>query len=171
MRSNNVRGSRGQVEALVHDGLSGELSALRERAGLSRKRLADLSNVSDGTIKAIETGDSEKPHPQTLRLLAAGLATQSLTGRADPEQVDTIYVRLMRAAGYLPGADYVDPETGLPQDIRDRVAALVGADEGLVRAILADLTHRPPEGQRSALRFLADALRFSRETPPRRLGR
>jgi transcriptional regulator with XRE-family HTH domain len=153
---------------VVDSGLPDVLSALRSKAGLSRRQLAIQSGVSDGTIKLIESGSSERPHPETLRLLASGLATHRLAGRADPEQAEAIYATLMAAAGYLPSVGApVAAADELPPDIVERVRVLVGSDEDLVRAILADLAHRSAADQRSTLRFLADALRWSRETPGR----
>src|SRR5215471_5725041 len=49
------------------------LKDLRNAAGLSQTELANASGVSLETIKKIETGKVERPHPATLRLLAAVL--------------------------------------------------------------------------------------------------
>src|SRR5215471_4537132 len=49
------------------------LKDLRNAAGLSQTELANASGVSLETIKKIETSKVERPHPATLRLLAAVL--------------------------------------------------------------------------------------------------
>ena len=49
------------------------LKDLRTAAGLSQNELANASGVSVEAIKKIETGKVERPHPATLRLLAAVL--------------------------------------------------------------------------------------------------
>src|SRR5215472_11924342 len=49
------------------------LKDLRAAAGLSQNELANASGVSIEAIKKIETGKVERPHPATLRLLAAVL--------------------------------------------------------------------------------------------------
>jgi Ca-activated chloride channel family protein len=49
------------------------LKDLRTDAGLSQNELANASGVSIETIKKIESGKVERPHPATLRLLAAVL--------------------------------------------------------------------------------------------------
>lgn len=153
--------------AVVSAGLPSVLASLRDRAGLSRRRLATQSGVSEGTIKLIEGGMSERPHPETLRLLAAGLATHRMSGRADPQQAETIYATLMDAAGYLPTA--APPAEGdLPPDIEAYARQVCGAEEGLLRAVLANLAGRPAEGQRSTLRFLAQAMAALDDATPRR---
>lgn len=159
----------------VHvSGVADELRALREQAGLTRRELAELSGISDGTIKSIEYGDSENPRPETLRMLAQGLSTNRISGRQDREQAEGLYARMLGAAGYTPG---VEPVHGtaedLPDDIREQVMELVGTDEGLVRALLADLVRRPDENRRAALRFLAAGLQLSHDARPgrRKTGR
>jgi Ca-activated chloride channel family protein len=49
------------------------LKDLRAAAGLSQNELANASGVSIEAIKKIESGKVERPHPATLRLLAAVL--------------------------------------------------------------------------------------------------
>src|SRR5579872_507723 len=49
------------------------LRDLRAAAGLSQTELANASGVSIETIKKIETSKVERPHPATLRMLAAVL--------------------------------------------------------------------------------------------------
>ena len=49
------------------------LKDLRAAAGLSQNELANASGVSIEAIKKIEAGKVERPHPATLRLLAAVL--------------------------------------------------------------------------------------------------
>lgn len=149
------------------------LRRLREQAGLTRKELAGLAGVSDTTIKLIETGESGSPRPDTLRLLARGLATHRLTRRIDRAQADELHTDLMRAAGYTPESVGVLPaeDVEIPDDIEAQVRELVGTDEGLLRAILTDLSRRPEDNRRAALRFLAGALQLSHDARPGRRAR
>jgi transcriptional regulator with XRE-family HTH domain len=157
------------VQVVASGSLPAELASLRDQAGLSRRRLGTLANVSEGTIKLIESGDSEQPHPSTLRALATGLATHRLAGRADPEHVEALYARLMRAAGYLPGDFTDEPEGELPADIMANARELMGTDEGMFRALLAGLARLPDNtSRRRALRFLGEALEFGTPNGPRR---
>ena len=82
--------------------LAEELKRLRaERRIGSQDVLADLSTVALATIKKLEAGAVKEARPSTLRLLARGLATDP-DGARDPDRVEAIYTRLMRAAGFLP---------------------------------------------------------------------
>jgi transcriptional regulator with XRE-family HTH domain len=156
------------VDVLVAD-VAEVLRSLREQSGFTRQALADLSGLSISTLKLIEYGESPKPKPDTLRMLAKGLATNRLTQRVDREQCESIYAQLMTAADYVqePPEPHEGP-TEIPDDIRDQVLELVGTDEGLTRAILEDLARRPDENRRAALRFLAQALTLSRTAAPNR---
>lgn len=49
------------------------LRKLRLQAVLSREELASAAGVSEGTIRAIETGVSDGVRPQTVRKLASVL--------------------------------------------------------------------------------------------------
>lgn len=75
------------------------LRDLRRRARLSQKGLADLSGVSDATIGLIERGKS-LPLPETLQLLARGLATDADGALNDALAADYTE-RLLITAGYL----------------------------------------------------------------------
>lgn len=50
-----------------------KIRALRERAGLSRERLAEVSGISTSAISALELAYVEDPDLRTLRELARGL--------------------------------------------------------------------------------------------------
>lgn len=78
----------------------------RERRIKSQQELAELSGVSQSTIKLIEAGQSE-PKPSTLRMLAQGLASD-FDGQVDATALEAIYARLVKAAGIWPQA----PESG-----------------------------------------------------------
>lgn len=104
------------------------LAQLRGRAGLSRRDLAELARISDGTIKLIEYGATEQPSPDTLRRIADGLATNRATARVDADSAAELYGELMAAAGYAVTA--TPPYGGLEGEIgqlvrsKDRAAAL-----------------------------------------------
>lgn len=145
------------------------LSDLRKRAGLSRRQLEMVSNVSEETIKAVEYGRNVRPTPETLRKLATGLATNRALGRVDADAAGEMLTELMRAAHYVPGAAmpaerpiFQAAPNDLPPDIVAWVRELVGTDEGQVRDLLADLAGRTDENRRAALRFLAQALELNR---------
>lgn len=82
----------------------------RARAGVSRQRLADLSDVSATYVRTIEAGVDDQgrevvPSAAIMQKLARGLAAAASgpgddTGREPLEQ--QIYAELMAAAGYLP---------------------------------------------------------------------
>ncbi|WP_392507832.1 helix-turn-helix domain-containing protein [Naumannella halotolerans] len=50
-----------------------ELRALREQRRLTQAQLADRSGVSQRSIRAIENGQSKRPHAATIRSIAFGL--------------------------------------------------------------------------------------------------
>jgi transcriptional regulator with XRE-family HTH domain len=126
---------------------------MRTRAGLSRKALAELAGVSDGTIKLIEYGDTEEPEPTTLRKLADGLAKNRAVDRVDPEAARSLYETLMAAAGY----SVVDS----PIQSSDLEAAIRAAGNPPSRvAMLAAFLRRYPNmtpGERRLVDGLIDA--------------
>jgi Ca-activated chloride channel family protein len=67
------------------------LKDLRTAAGLSQNELANASGVSIEAIKKIESGKVERPHPATLRLLAAVLGQRPavMTGSRNGPVFDT----------------------------------------------------------------------------------
>lgn len=81
------------------------MAILRERAGLSRRVLAELSGISSGAMQLIEYGETVQPEPETLRRLSIGLATNRATGRVDEAAATELYESLMSAAGYAAGKD------------------------------------------------------------------
>lgn len=146
--------------------LPDELREIRKRAGLTRKALAALAGVSDGTIRLIEAGVSQ-PKAETLRLLAKGLATSRLTDEVDTEQHEALYRRLLDAAGLLPEpASDIDI---LPPDITAHARELIQTDEGMFRALLAGLARLPDNAsRRKALRFMGEALDYAAPNSGRR---
>lgn len=70
------------------------LSQLREKSGYkSQRQFAIKTGISSATLSRIESG-IQRPLPETLEVLAKYL-------------VDVDYNELMKAAGYLPGADFI----------------------------------------------------------------
>ena len=97
------------------------LERWRREKGLSKQRLAELSDVSATYVRTIEAGFDDDDRPVVpsagvIQKLARGLASAEPdeTGRADVER--RAYAELMAAAGYLdPGAFGLGPvATGGP---------------------------------------------------------
>ncbi len=87
------------------------LARWRKRAGVSRQRLADLSDVSATYVRTIEAGVDDQgrevvPSAAIMQKLARGLAqaTAAEAQAAGAELEHRIYAELMAAAGYLPPA-------------------------------------------------------------------
>lgn len=55
--------------------LGENIKKIRERAGLSIRKLADISGVSKSVISEIESGKSQKPRYETISKLAIALNT------------------------------------------------------------------------------------------------
>jgi transcriptional regulator with XRE-family HTH domain len=153
------------VETVTNGAIGDTLRALRERAGLTRAELAELAAVSESTVKSIEYRDSERPRPETLRSLARGLATSRMTGRIDAEQAERLYAGLLHSAGYAAEttSESARQLAELPPDLYEAVLALANVDEGVLRAILQDLSQRDESGQRSALRMWQATTTWQRE--------
>lgn len=117
-----------RVANCVGSALADVLSALRDKGGFSRKDLAELSGVSDGTIKNIEYG-KQHPKPETLRLLADGLATNRLRATKDRQHADELFASLMAAAGYLPADRQEAQPQAAPASLEDQLADLTGDGE------------------------------------------
>src|SRR3954471_413410 len=54
-----------------------QLKALREAAGFTQEELATIAGISVYSVSALERGERRRPHPDTVRALAAAL---DLTG-------------------------------------------------------------------------------------------
>ena len=59
------------------------LRAWREYRALTQQELADRAGVARRTVTALETG-AQRPHPATVRALAAALSTTPEYLRSDP---------------------------------------------------------------------------------------
>ena len=90
------------------------LYQLRRQRRLSQNDLAELSGVSQSAIKLVESGQSN-PKPATLRLLATGLAS-GIDGKVDEGALETVYGRLMRAAGYWHQSAGMPEESGVNRE-------------------------------------------------------
>lgn len=66
------KGERGRGIALPRDW--GSIRELRQARGMSQSRLAELSGVSERTVRAIEGGGVGRPQHESLRRIAAVLA-------------------------------------------------------------------------------------------------
>lgn len=96
----SYRGRNDVGMMLLMTRLGDELSVLRDKAGMSRRVLAELSGLSAGTIQLIESGETEKPEPDTLQGLANGLSMNRALNRVDVQAAAEVYALLMSAAGY-----------------------------------------------------------------------
>lgn len=131
-----------------------ELSILRERAGMSRKVLADLSRLSPGTIQLIESGQTEQPDPDTLRRLSVGLATIRAAGRVDEQAAKNLYDSLMSLAGYsMPPSEAAQDRLSLKDQVQRKVKDPELADR-LLAAI--DKAESDPPSHRRSLRAVLD---------------
>jgi transcriptional regulator with XRE-family HTH domain len=87
------------------DRLAETLARLRAQQRLSQTDLKRLSGISRETISILERAHDPKkkgpprPHPDTLRALARGLATDG-KGELHDDLCERFYGELMRAAGY-----------------------------------------------------------------------
>jgi transcriptional regulator with XRE-family HTH domain len=86
--------------------LAAILARARKLRGMSQRKLAELSGVSNTTIASLERGKGSrgsgpvKPSPETLKLLARGLAMNLLSGDVERREFVAHYTRLMESAGY-----------------------------------------------------------------------
>jgi transcriptional regulator with XRE-family HTH domain len=132
--------------------LGAELVRLRTDSHLSQRALARLSDVSNTAISGLETGAAPAPHPSMLAKLAQGIATSG-SGDVDTERAEAAYLRLMRAAGYVPD----DPEP-LPDQtlLRKLIERRVGnrANAELMQMVLDRATGRPPADQQAIIRLV-----------------
>jgi transcriptional regulator with XRE-family HTH domain len=124
------------------DRLGGELRELRERSKLSQKRLGQLTGISPVRIGQIERGVDERgsrprARPETLRMLARGLAAGG-GGSVDERLAGNLYERLLVAAHYAePAAEHPSP-TGAPSDRRPAaVLDIERLEDELMRELLA----------------------------------
>jgi transcriptional regulator with XRE-family HTH domain len=128
-------------------GLGAELVRLRTDAHLSQRALARISGVSNTAISALETGEAPAPHPSMLSKLAQGLATSGL-GAIDDDAAAEKYLRLMRAAGYVPDEESEPATDGIEAELR----AMFQPDEApLVAELLQKLARHDARRRRFLL--------------------
>src|SRR5215218_9019663 len=56
-----------------------QLKALREAAGFTQEELAIIAGLSVHAVSALERGERRRPHPETVRALAAALDLSGAT--------------------------------------------------------------------------------------------
>ena len=115
--------------------IGSRIRAARTARGWEKAALARKAGVSASYIGRLEAGAYPRPSLQRLTAIADALGLRVIDLTEQPT---------------------TDPDAALLEQVR----ALVGTDETLVRAILADLTARTVDDRLSVLRFMADALRF-----------
>ena len=128
--------------------LGQELAHCRKLAGLSQRKLAELSGVSNSMIASLERGRGSRgvkpvdPSPKTIKLLARPLATAPGDRLlVDEDHADAIYWRLMLAAGYGPRDMPLPAELPAIAERRTLYEVVPGAlvDTNELRALVADL--------------------------------
>ena len=144
------------------DALGAELVRLRTDAHLSQRALARLADVSNTTISGLEQGDAPPPHPSILAKLAHGLATSG-TGRIDEEKAEETYLRLVRAAGYVPSDPPPDDDALLRKLIEKRLGNRQNSE--LVQSVLDAARDRPPADQHTILSVVETLLRSMHPRP------
>src|SRR3954468_7544352 len=77
------------------------LKSLRESAGFTQEELATIAGLSVHAVSALERGERRRPHPETIRALAAALdlpdaARNALVMSARPAAQDTAVEELSR---------------------------------------------------------------------------
>ena len=145
--------TRKAPEALGH-----MLAALRRRARMSQRELAQHSGVSYTQIGDLERGRGGFPSPITLRALARGLATDQFREHGyDPTIADACYRQVMEAAGYLRGLPVDAPPRRTDEDaVVDWLTARTddSAIAGLLVALAAHYPDLDPEDQLVVRRLL-----------------
>jgi predicted ATPase/DNA-binding XRE family transcriptional regulator len=105
------------------------LKALRETAGFTQEELATIAGLSVHAVSALERGERRRPHPETVRSLAAAL---DLTGAARDALVSS-------ARGLAPGAGaHTDPKVVAPLPVSPTPLLGREADVLALRQLLAD---------------------------------
>lgn len=134
------------------------LKETRERKRFSQPQLARASSMSKGYISQLENGYDHRngqpirPRPETLRLLAAGLAD----GHEDEE--DQYYREMMGLAGYLESGEYGELASGINEPLDPPTP---GSQRMFRDWIRLNLGLEDPDA--SVLLDLADSLRRRRE--------
>ncbi|MEU9504687.1 helix-turn-helix transcriptional regulator [Micromonospora sp. NPDC048170] len=99
------------------------MRALRRRALLTQEELADISQLSVGTIRGLETGRIRQPHTGTLRKLTDALTLSNEEARA-----------LAVTSRVLPTRIVTKPDTGpVPAQLPASIPSFVGRTEPMWR--------------------------------------
>ncbi len=116
------------MHAISEGGLGRQIRAQRIRRGLTQSQLADLSTVGLRTIRDLEAGRTERPHPVTVRLLASTLGLRDDEYAVIAQSIETL-------PGAVPAVDH-DVGSGVPAPDGD----LVGRpnDVGVLCGLLGD---------------------------------
>src|SRR6186997_1861715 len=86
------------MKARAPGSFGAQLKTLREDAGFTQEELATIAGLSVHAVSALERGERRRPHPETVRALAAAL---DLTGAAR----DALVASARTAAHKPPGAE------------------------------------------------------------------
>lgn len=144
----------------------GELLArLRKGANLTQRELGRRSSLSWTFIQLLEkgvrpeTGRPVTPSPQSLQKIAAGLAVDPLDRiEKNPEKAAQFFKQMMEARGWSTDEEPpTQPAAPSIEELRSRLAALVGADDG---EDLANLATAWPQLPPDARRFLMTTIHY-----------
>jgi transcriptional regulator with XRE-family HTH domain len=124
------------VQAISEGGLGRQIRAQRIRRGLTQSQLADLSTVGLRTIRDLEAGRTERPHPITMRLLTSALGLRDDEYAVTAQSIESV-------PGTVLAAD-VDVGSGVPAAAGDLVgrandvevlSGLLGDGQGVVTIV------------------------------------
>ena len=94
-------------------------------------------------------GKPVNPSPQTLRLLAKGIAVNPLTNTVDSQRENDVYLDLMEAAGYLTRDDKIEGNS--ISAVSEAILRLIPNRPGEVVAQLLHQMHSLPDADREFL--------------------
>jgi tetratricopeptide (TPR) repeat protein/transcriptional regulator with XRE-family HTH domain len=138
------------------------LKRFRLVAGLSQEDLAERARLSVQAIGAIERGARRRPHPRTLRALAAGLALSAedralLLGTASRPQEPGAYRASTRSVAQLPRD--IGDFTGRESEVSQVVAALTSPPANAQAAPVVAISGTPGVGKSALAVHVAQRVR------------
>lgn len=112
----------------------------RIERGWSKAKLADRANVTPSYVGRLEKGHYKRPSMENLTAVANAL------GRRVVDLLDS-------------------PAPELDVDLLEQLRELIGADEGAMAEMVAEVLAYPTDRRSGALRFAIQALRLARTLP------
>lgn len=93
------------LEKEPHETLGKYIERLRKLKGYSQRKLALVTGLSNTTISRIESGETEKPDVESLKLIARHL------------DIDEVYI--LKAAGYIDDSSEAEKQSNTTLSKRD----------------------------------------------------